>query len=105
MEPQEINEKLATEIMSWHKDQDGYPACDSYYDKDDNFIMMVQAFNPWEDHPEYDRIIGEDRNIDDQCRCLLNTESIDMDYMGIAPKDHESQAICNCLIKAKEVKE
>jgi hypothetical protein len=118
-EIQEINDHMA-EIMGWHKDQDGrvwldsnnestgfvsYQLCDNdevfgpMYDANHAFMVLHKWLN---DHPEYIPTLGWYHD-GDGCYLELN----DMDesiFIGTAPQDHESQAICNCLMQAKEVK-
>jgi hypothetical protein len=117
--PQEINEKLATEIMSWHKDQDGriwldsnnestgfvsYHLCDNdevfgpTYDANHAFLVL----HKWlEEHPKYRYRLGY-ANKDNILECLLFLPDNwgTKPFVGSAQENHESQAICNCLMQA-----
>jgi hypothetical protein len=115
-EIQEINERMAIEIMHWHKDNAGYwvdkngrwTGWDSINSRDR--LSTQKYFNPWkvidhaflvlhkwlEEHPGWGYTLNRY-----ECR-LYKMGALKVKGIAIELENSESQAICNCLMQTKE---
>ena len=123
--PQEINERMA-EIMGWPIITENTPfrevvqfggyiidgQCYRFtgigYNKEkiDFYSNIADAFmvlHKWlEDHLDYSPKLGVAWDGEHPCYCWLEAIAME-EFVGMAPKYKWSQAICNCLMQAKEV--